>query len=130
MDENEIQEQLKKNIPKEEPDTTTRVVDEGSKELHTPNVDLGDDMLVYKLYDFFRVDPADRSDPVLANQVSTIYRWADERAGGDYIKLMEEISWLKGRLGLWHKEDALGEMYRFVRLDRQRKEIETEMNLG
>lgn len=97
-----------------------------SKDVQRPN-----DVAALKLLDFFQVDGMERKDREILDKLNKIYDWASQKAGEDSVDVMLHLRQLEGQLGLtFRKGDKLEAIYRYMKLDAERRRIEKEMNLG
>lgn len=87
---------------------------------------------MYRMLDFFDVPQVDRDDLKVQGQLNLIYEWGREQAGNDdQLAAMEKIRELENRLGLQYRNDEkLSSLYRWIRLDNERRRIERQMQLS
>jgi len=86
----------------------------------------------HKFADFLGVDAELRSDHDLAQKIATIYDWGKENlhGNGDRVDVSMAIKNLKSFLGTnLQGEELVKKLYQWVRLDRDRRRIEKEMEL-
>lgn len=81
--------------------------------------------------DYLEVSFEERRDSKVAEKISFLYDWGKEVTGkDDRLRISEEVKNLKRTLGFQEKGTNLIEkLYRYVRLDQQRRKIEKEMRL-
>lgn len=131
MDEAAIAARLQLNLPKPEvaPDIE-RVVKEVQAERIAKPTDLYNDLSAMKLLDYFAVSKELRNDQETLDQLRYIHEWAAEQVGDDSVDVMTSIRELEGRLGLTFRQDEkLQAIYRWIKLDNQRRKTEKEMAL-
>lgn len=138
MNEEQIVASLAKNIPREpllqKPDEPSKIVQEVVKQAEPrvvkPN-EYPNDLAAMKLLDFFEVDPGLRKDRTLLDKLNYIYAWAAEQTkSDDSVDVMTKIRDLEGRLGLiFRKTEKLDSIYRWIKLDKERRRVEKEMAL-
>lgn len=87
---------------------------------------------MYRMLDFFDVPQVDRDDLKVQEQLNLIYGWGKEQAGNDdQLAAMEKIRELEHKLGLQFRNDEkLSTLYRWIRLDNDRRRIERQMALA
>lgn len=84
----------------------------------------------HRVADFLEVDYSERQDPALAERIDFIYRWGQETGGEDRIKALMAIKNLQKALGFTDKgKNAIKKLYKWIRLDTQRKSTEAQMEL-
>jgi len=90
-----------------------------------------DDLEFHRVADWFDIQYPDRTDAKIAEQITELRKWAMEKTGSkDRVDQMSAIHELKKGLGLTIKgEDLVKKLYRYIRLDADRKRIEKEMEL-
>lgn len=90
-----------------------------------------DPLLLYRLADFFSVGQGDREDGDIQARMLAIFDWAKQKTGSDdHLVGMEAIRQLETQLGLTFRNDEkLNSLYRWIKLDRQRQQVEREMSL-
>lgn len=97
----------------------------------TKAIDFKDDIEYHRTADFLGIDNEDRNDFKLANKISTVYDWGSKKSGSeDRIDALMEIKNLQRRIGLQGQgTDVLKKLYKWIRLDSDRKRIEKKMEL-
>lgn len=138
MNEEQIVASLAAKMPKEpllqRPDEPSKIVQEVIKQAEPsvakPN-SYPNDLAAMKLLDFFEVPRVQRADRSVLDQLNFIYEWGSEAANSeDSVDIMTKIRDLESRLGLiFRKADKLESIYRWVRLDKERRRVEKEMAL-
>jgi hypothetical protein len=90
-----------------------------------------DELSSYKLMDHFDLSREDRMITATKDQVAAIWQWGSKEAGSaDSLDVLSKIRELEQRLGLTFREDdKLHALYRWIKLDTQRRYIEKEMAL-
>lgn len=88
-----------------------------------------DDLDFHRVADWFDIAYPDRADAKLSEQITELRKWAKEKTGSDdRVDQMTAIRELKKGLGLTIKgEELVKKLYRYIRLDSDRKRIEKEM---
>lgn len=136
MNEEQIVASLAKKIPREpllqKPDEPSKIVQEAVKEaeptVKKPN-EYPNDLAAMKLLDFFEVPVGLRRDRETLDQLNYIYEWASDKSE-DSVDVMQKIRDLEQRLGLvFRTKDKLTSIYRWIKLDNQRRSLEKEMAL-
>jgi hypothetical protein len=91
-----------------------------------------DPLIMYRMLDFFNVPQVERDDLKTHAQLNLIFEWGREQAGNDdQLAAMEAIRSLEQRLGLtFRDDDKLASLYRWIRLDNDRRRIERQMALS
>lgn len=138
MNEEQIVASLASKIPREpllqKPDEPSKIVQEVVKQAEPtvakPN-EYPNDLAAMKLLDFFEVEKGSRKDPDVLGKLNTIYVWASEQVNSnDSIDVLTKIRDLESRLGLaFKKTDKLDSIYRWIKLDKERRRVEKEMAL-
>jgi hypothetical protein len=84
-----------------------------------------------RVADFLGVDYQERQDPKLAERIDYIYRWGQTEAGSeDRLKSLIAVQNLIKGLGYTEKgKEMIRKVYRWMKLDTTRKNIEKEMEL-
>ena len=84
----------------------------------------------HKMSDFLGLNDAERRAPKIAEQVSYLTDWAQEVTGKkDEASQMRAINQLKRDLGTTYKGlDLITILYRYARLDEQKRSVEGEMS--
>lgn len=124
--ETQIAAKLQANIPKPEPSQAQAipVVETGDRGFVD---DLGDSTNLYKLYDYFNVEPQFRNGSA-EQKLQIIYRWAaDKVQSTDYLAVAGVLTSYgqgmgSGQLG----QSSLDSMYQFIQLDRQIGQLKQE----
>jgi hypothetical protein len=109
------------------------VVKEAAQPLETAKLkESPNDVAALKLVDFFEFERVDMQDREKMDMLNKIYSWvADQVKSDDSVDIMLHLRQLEGRLGLtFRKGNKLGAIYRYLKLDSERRRIEKEMNLG
>lgn len=138
MNEEKIVASLAQKIPKEpllqRPDEPSKIVQEVVKQAEPtvakPN-SYPNDLAAMKLLDFFEIETGMRRDPDTLDKLNYIYGWASEQAKSeDTVDIMTKIRELEQRLGLvFRAKEKLNSLYRWIKLDKQRRLVEKEMAL-
>lgn len=138
MNEEQIVASLAKKIPREpllqRPDEPSKIVNEVvsqaeptvAKQSSFPN-----DLAAMRLLDFFEVERGLQKDRTVLDKLNTIYTWASEQVkSDDSVDVMTKIRDLESRLGLsFRKTDKMDSIYRWIKLDKERRRVEKEMAL-
>lgn len=132
MNEQAIADRLQSLVPK--PDVApivTEVVQKAAAEVLAKPTDQSSDLAAIKLLDFFDVPTDLRADRETLDQLKLIHYWAANKAGStDSVDVMTAIRQLEGQLGLTFRNDEkLRAMYRYIKLDNERRRVEKEMAL-
>lgn len=138
MNEEQIVASLASKVPREpllqKPDEPSKIVQEVVKEAE-PTVakysKYPNDLAAMKLLDFFEVDRSDYKDRTVLDKLSMIYTWASEQSKSeDTVDVLTQIRDLESRLGLaFRTKDKLDSVYRWIKLDKERRRVEKEMAL-
>lgn len=131
MDEEQIANRLKQNIP-----TTDELVEkQAPPKTQEPQEtgfvnDLGDTIDMYKLYDYFRVQPQYRGGDA-EQKIQTIYRWAAGIAQStDYLAVANVISaYMSGQGAGQIGMSDLDRTYQYVKLQKQIDHLKQEQGL-
>lgn len=138
MNEEQIVASLASKVPREpllqKPDEPSKIVEEVIKQAEptvAKNSKYPNDIAAMKLMDFFGVDRRDYKDRTILDQLNTIYTWAAEQTRSeDSLDVMTKLRELEGRLGLsFRTGEKLNAIYRWIKLDTERRRVEKEMSL-
>lgn len=90
-----------------------------------------DDLDYHRVADFFDVVYEDRKLPDMEEKLGFLREWAKEQSGSeDRLEQMTALNALKKRLGINTKgKDLVKTLYKYARLDQDRRRIEKEMSL-
>jgi len=129
MNETQIAEKLKQNIPGPEPQVATYSTPEEPNDTGFVN-DMGDNTDMYKLYDFFNVENNYRTGEN-EQKLQTIYRWAANLAqSSDYLAVANVISsHLQGIGAIGLGVTNLQKMYHYVKIEQQVQSLKQEQGL-
>ena len=116
----------------DEPKVEKQPDKETAKASSTPaenNLNYMDDLEYHQVADWMGVGYEERKDPKLAEKLSFLYDWAQEKTGSkDRIDRLEAIRGIQKTLGVNNmSRDTIKKMYMYVRLDKQRQKVEQEM---
>lgn len=138
MNEEQIVASLASKMPREQllqrPDEPSKIVQEVVKEaeptVSKPN-EYPNDLAASKLMDFFDISRENQRNRIVLDKLNYIYAWGSKEANSeDSVDVMTKIRELEGRLGLTFKiGEKLESIYRYVKLDSQRRSIEKEISL-
>lgn len=128
--------QVAQRIPQEAPakDQPAPAVQEALKQaeqtIEKPT-NYNNDVAALRLLDYFQVPVNQRRDREVLDRLNLIYKWAEEQAKStDSVDVMTRLRELEGRLGLTFRNDEkLNSLYRWVKLDNERRRVEKEMAL-
>lgn len=125
MNETEIVNQLKQNLPAEPVHTpAAEIVSDPS--MVPVAYDL-DEITQYKLQQHFG-ETYNEGDQVAKQQLAYIYESISEQiANKDYPFVVAKINELKRMLGLNHTDNSRYKLYQWLKLDQRRSRIEMEM---
>jgi hypothetical protein len=133
VQEAEIAARLARNIPKEREDNPPSIKDDPSKapsEILVKPRNYDNDIAALRLLDYFEIPVAQRKDREILDKLNYIYSWASEKVkSDDSVDIMTHIRDLEGRLGIMFKENKLDSLYRWIKLDTERRRIEKEQQL-
>lgn len=137
MNEDQIVASLAQKIPREpllqKPDEPSKIVQEVVKQEPslTKPTNYHDELSAMKLMDFFTIDVHSRRDPEVMDKLNYIYGWGAEQAkSSDSIDVMTKLRELEQRLGLvFRTGNKFESIYRWIKLDKQRRLVEKEMAL-
>lgn len=129
MDEQQIQDRLRQNIPQpNDPQTPTEETIDSSvgqaivgAEYHL------DDMTQYKLHDFFgvRYKP---SDEITKQQAEYIFKSISESIGEtDYSLVVSRARDIERMIGTQNRSDRMYRLYQWLKLDSMRRNIDRQM---
>lgn len=105
------------------------IVEEVVKDANTP-VEGPNTLGGLKLMEFFNVPQELRTDQSLLERLNYLHQWAaTDIKSEDSIDIMTRLRSLEGQLGLAFRENKLEAMYRWVKLDQERRRVEKEMAL-
>lgn len=132
----QIAAQVAQRIPREAPaqDQPAPAVQEALKKaeqtIEKPT-NYNNDVAALRLLDYFQVPSNQRRDREVLDRLNLIYKWAEEQAkSADSVDVMTRIRELEGRLGLTFRNDEkLNSIYRWIKLDNERRRVEKEMAL-
>lgn len=90
-----------------------------------------DDPNYHDFADFMELDHSDRRDVKMAEKLSFLYNWGERASSSsDPTEVKSAIKMLKKFMGMSGTgSDAITKMYRWARLDSQRRKITKEMEL-
>lgn len=131
MDEQQIVEQVRQNLPKVDtpsPDDATVITETTEPgDLHN-NLPLQNMILEQQLFDHFNVGRGARQSPEIKQQLATVMEWVKDNANGaevtDYLNALLHQETL---MGIHLKEDKLFRIYKFAKLNQQRLSVENQM---
>lgn len=127
MDESQIQEKLKQNIP-QAPEHTAAAPVIGDPQIGPVEYQL-DEITQYKLQQHFG-ETYREGDTVGNQQATYIYQSVSEQLGTkDYPVVVGKINELKRMLGLNHTENSRYKLYQWLKLDQRRSRIEQEQGV-
>lgn len=126
----EIAAQLQKNIPAPEPQSPTEPT-----EPQTPREpdetgfvsDMGENINMYRLYDYFHVEPAFRHGDT-EQKIAEIYRWAAMKAQStDYLQVANVLTAYSQGMGAGSLDsNNLNRIYEWIQLDKQINRLKQE----
>jgi len=85
----------------------------------------------HRVADFMGIDYNERQDPHVAEKIDYIFRWGQDTSGSEkrIDALMAVKNLIKG-MGITDKgKEMIKKVYRWIRLDNNRRSIEKEMEL-
>lgn len=125
----QIAERLKQNLPKAQPDTTTDRYDDANPADQGYDGDLGDAMDMYKMYDFFDVQPQFRSGEN-EQKIQLIYRWAAQQVQStDYLRVAKLILDIEQGMGASTIGNRMERMYQYIKMENQMGRLREEQSL-
>lgn len=131
MNENQIAAQVAKNIPTDEPAAQapeTKKEEKPGLSAFETSVELNDPAIGLEIADYFSLTKMDRWNEERQQQLRALYRWGAERASSvEKGDVLEQLALLERELGVMYKPDRLSTMSRWVKLDRQSKALQKEM---
>lgn len=126
MDEAQIAERLKQNLPKPEPDSTTSRIDDANPQDSGYSSNIGDVPEVYKMYDFFGIETNYRNQEN-ERKVAEVYKWAaDHLQNTDYLAIIEFITSVEQSMGGSTLGSRLERIHRYIKLDQQISRLKQE----
>lgn len=138
MSEEQIVASLAAKMPKEpllqRPDEPSKIVNEviaqAEPTVAKPN-GYPNELAAMRLLDFFEVEQGLRKDRSVLDKLDFIFSWGSEQAkSDDAVDVMTKIRELEQRLGLAFRGDSkLESIYRWIKLDKERRRVEKEMAL-
>ena len=133
MNESQIAERLKQNIPQAsgEPTSGDPAPNEPTQPRETGYVsDIGDATDMYKLYDYFHVENAFRG-PDAEQKIQTIYRWASQQVQStEYLAVAKVLAKLEqGMSGGFDEASRLDKVYGVVKIQLQMDKLRQEKEL-
>lgn len=89
------------------------------------------DLPAMKLFDFFDIDQAAQRDRTTLDKLNKMYEWVSGRIkSDDSSDIMLHLRQLEGMLGLTFRTGEKFEtLYRYLKLDNERRSIEKEIQL-
>lgn len=129
MDETQIAQNLAQNTPQSPPETQPVYPDAepGDPEALKSGLPIDNLLTRMEVMDYFNVPKMMRSNPDTQAQMDTIIGWARENGGQDLNDIFSAISHQEAMMGIRFKEDRLGKLYRYVRLNKERMAVEHKM---
>lgn len=132
MDEDQIASEIAKRVKPAEPmkPEVAPIVNELAKQMASPLPGI-DTLNSLRLTDFFAIPQEDILLQDMQDKLGFIYNWAAGETGSDdSIDVLTKLRELEGHLGLTFRTgDKLEGIYRWIKLDGQRRRIEKEMGL-
>lgn len=127
MDEAEVAQKLQANIPKTE--IPKPVVEDESEDRGFID-DMGDNINLYKLYDYFNVEPGYRNGEN-EQKLQVIYRWAADKAQSiDYLAVVTVLTRYSQGMGVGSMDmNNLNRMYQYIQLDSQIEGLQQEQGM-
>lgn len=129
----QIAAQVAKRIPNSGPEKLTAPVQEPTKtpaETLVKPVDYSNDVAALRLMDQYEVPMNQRKDRELLDRLNYIYAWAAEKVkSDDSVDVMTHLRDLETRLGVQFRENKIDALYRWIKLDNERRRIEKEQAL-
>lgn len=129
----QIAAQVAKNIPNSGPEKPPAIVQDALKspsETLVKPTDYDNDVAALRLLDVFEVPMDQRRDRELLDKLNYIYAWAAEKnKSDDSVDVMTYLRDLEGRLGTSLRGDRIDSLYRWIKLDNERRRIEKEQTL-
>ncbi len=135
MNEAQIAAKLQANIPRPEPQQSHEI-DRVVKEANPANellksADMPNELSAHRLMNFFNVPTHLRDDRGMLDKLSAIYRWtASTLDKPEMVDVMAKLRRIERKLGLTYRQDEKVEgLYRYLKLDHQRRTLRKEMEL-
>jgi len=129
----QIAARLAKNIPGSGPEKPVVVQAEPTKtpaETLVKPANYDNDVAALRLMDQYEVPMDQRKDRELLDRLNYIYAWAAEKVkSDDSVDVMTHLRDLETRLGLQFRENKIDALYRWIKLDNERRRIEKEQAL-
>lgn len=127
MDEAQIVEKLKQNIPQQIYQPPAPADSPSGDPAFQSNITLGDPIVALRLNDYFELSRADRYSEERQHQLKTVLEWASAKAQSndilDILKVLQEKE-----LEIGHKPflDRLKTIYRLAKIEAQANYLELE----
>jgi hypothetical protein len=120
MDETQIAERLKENLPKSEPVSDAYPEPEVATDPDTSNLPLENYVLKQEVAEFLNLPRGYRNNPELVNQLESVLAWAQDLAGtSSRDDILHILSKRQGEMGIREKADKLSRMYQYVKISKQ-----------
>lgn len=131
MDETQIAEKLRKNIPVPPPsDGTTDPEPPKPEEIdlyHQVSHPLENTVLKQQLSDYLDLTPSSKLNPEIQDKIETLLEWAvNESQSKDLADILEIIGKRQGEMGIRHKSDKLSLLYRDIKLSKQMRALQLQ----
>jgi len=130
MDEQQIQAQVAKNIPVDEP-TVAPPADETPKDsAFDSNVELNIPNQGMEFFDYFAVSRIDRWSDESQRQVREVYRWAAQKAQSNELPdVFNQLRLLETELGIIYKPNRLQKLARWIELEKQTEAFRAQQEM-
>jgi hypothetical protein len=130
MNEAQIQAQLAKNIPVDEP-TVAPVQDDTPKEsAFDSSVELNVANEGMEFFDYFAVNRIDRWSDESQRQVREVYRWAAQKAQSNELpEVFNQLRLLETELGIIYKPNRLQRLARWIELEKQTEAFRAQQEM-
>lgn len=129
MNEQQIADKLKQNLPKTQPDSTTDRVDDANPGDQGYDGDLGDAMDMYKMYDFFDVPPQFRGAEN-EQKIQFIYRWAaGQTQSTEYLRVAKFILDIEQSMGPSNIGSRMERIYQYIKMEDQMGRLREEQSM-
>lgn len=127
MDEAQIAERLKQNIPQEQPATEQPAPDPVADTGYVNDMPF-DELTKYKLFETFMIQQPQWNSPEVNKKIELIYNWASGVSqSDDYLAIQSFLRTVEMQIGYGGLQSKLDKFYHYAKLDMQRRRIEQEM---
>src|ERR1700761_693699 len=122
MDEQQIAAQLKQNVPNSGPELNPQYPEPEQNAENPRGVPLADYVMTNEVMDYFDIGNGPRQNAEVKEQMQTILQWAKNNAESpDLTGILRTLRHAETILGNNLKQDRLGKLYRFVRIQQQKE---------